>query len=637
MAPRPTSRSNHGLTWVDSDSVAVKLIELPTTSVWSTTMTVGTDSTTVGAATDVAEGYDQTIGGGIGSIGSNQITYGGTNYFVTGLRVNELTVSGTVRSDALSLVMSPLFPTTSDTRLALELDGARFHLSEATRGTAAYIWSDHSLTTWTQNQSVTVKLTTNDPGVSSIALTSDPNDDSHAGNDYTYVIGDDIEATITFNQAVDVTGSPQITLLIGSIEKAASCAAATNTTTVVCSYTVAQGADAPDGVGVKANSLALNGGTIRRESSTTVNAFLGHTGVAVNASHKVDGIRPAITVGFELENYSVAEGDTVTVKVQLSEDPKREVVIPLTTTNQSGASSLDYSGVPSSVTFNSGQTEKSFTFSAAQDTVDDDRESVKLGFGSLPAGVSAGARNEATVEIADNDDPAVTVSFAQGSYSAAEGGTVTVKVRLSAPPERTVVIPLTRTHRGGASSADYSGVPSSVTFQSNDIEKSFTFTAVQDTVDDDGERVRLGFSTLPARVTPGSTNQATVSITDDDHPNVVVNFEQSGYSVAEGDSIEISLRLNRNPERTVTVNVGRNNQDGATVADYSVTGSPVTFDSGETEKTITFTASDDDMDDDGERVVLSLITTSPGGKPRPERRCHRNHRRQPGSRRNSQF
>ena len=139
-----------------------------------------------------------------------------------------------------------------------------------------------------------VKLTTTDPGVSSIALTSDPNEDSRTGNDDTYAIGDDIEATLTFNQAVDVTGSPQITLIIGSSEKAASCAAATNTTTVVCSYEVAQGNDAPDGVGVKANSLALNGGTIRKESSTTDNAFLGHAAVAVNASHKVDGIRPTL-------------------------------------------------------------------------------------------------------------------------------------------------------------------------------------------------------------------------------------------------------------------------------------------------------------------------------------------------------
>ena len=237
--------SNHGLTWDDGDSV-VKLLEF-TTSVWSTTMTT--------AITSVPHHCRPP------SSCSNWIT-----------------------SNTLSLQPSSLFPTTADSKLVLELDGTEFALVDATRTTGGYVWSNHGLT-WTENQSVAVKLTTSDPGVSSIALTSDPNDDSRTGNDDTYAIGDDIEATLTFNQAVDVTGSPQITLLIGSSEKAASCAAATNTTTVVCSYTVAQGNDAPDGVGVKANSLALNGGTIRKESSTTFNAFLGHAEVAVN-SHR---------------------------------------------------------------------------------------------------------------------------------------------------------------------------------------------------------------------------------------------------------------------------------------------------------------------------------------------------------------
>ena len=76
--------------------------------------------------------------------------------------------------------------------------------------------------------------------------------------------------------------------------------------------------------------------------------------------------------------------------VILSTDPERSVTIPITTTNQGGASSSDYSGVPASLTFNSGETEKSFTFNATDDSVDDDGESVLLGFGTLPTGVSAG-------------------------------------------------------------------------------------------------------------------------------------------------------------------------------------------------------------------------------------------------------
>ena len=61
------------------------------------------------------------------------------------------------------------------------------------------------------------------------------------------------------------------------------------------------------------------------------------------------------------------------------------MTIPISRTNQGGATDGDYSGVAAntSVTFNSGDTEKSITFAATDDSVDDDDESVLLGFGTL--------------------------------------------------------------------------------------------------------------------------------------------------------------------------------------------------------------------------------------------------------------
>ena len=96
----------------------------------------------------------------------------------------------------------------------------------------------------------------------------------------------------------------------------------------------------------------------------------------------------------------------------------------------------------------------------------------------------------------------------------AEGDNVAVRVKLNKNPERTVTIPLTTINQRGATSGDYSGVPASVTFQSGQTERSFTFTAARDSVEDDGESVKIGFSTLPAKVTLGTTDEATVSITD---------------------------------------------------------------------------------------------------------------------------
>ena len=146
--------------------------------------------------------------------------------------------------------------------------------------------------------------------------------------------------------------------------------------------------------------------------------------------------------------------------------------------------------------------------------MDDDGESVLLGLGTLPTGVTEGSPDESVVSIVDDDDPAVSVSFASGSYSAAEGGSVEVKVRLSVDPERTVVVPLTaRPTRGARRARGIIRVcRRAVSFGAGETSKSFTFTAASDSVDDDGESVLVGFGTLPAGVSLGSPDESVVSI-----------------------------------------------------------------------------------------------------------------------------
>ena len=178
----------------------------------------------------------------------------------------------------------------------------------------------------------------------------------------------------------------------------------------------------------------------------------------------------------------MAEGETATVSVFLNTDPKRSRSILISTTNLGGATNADYTGVPSSLTFASGETKKTFTFTAVDDTENDDGERVELGFEGLPTGVSPGGSPTATVSIADNDGPAVTVSFEARGYGVAEGRTVSVSVLLSADPERSVSIPLATTNLGGATGADYSGVPASLTFGSGETKATFAFMAVADMV-----------------------------------------------------------------------------------------------------------------------------------------------------------
>ena len=124
--------------------------------------------------------------------------------------------------------------------------------------------------------SVSAQADTTAPTVSSVAITSDPDEndaglgaysvgrDSHGIVESTrwasgvYRIGDDVQVTVTFSEDVTVTGSPQLELAIGSSNRTAGYES-TEGSAVVFSYTVAEGDTDSDGIrpGYQGFSLRL--------------------------------------------------------------------------------------------------------------------------------------------------------------------------------------------------------------------------------------------------------------------------------------------------------------------------------------------------------------------------------------------
>ena len=112
-----------------------------------------------------------------------------------------------------------------------------------------------------------------------------------------------------------------------------------------------------------------------------------------------------VTASFDAATYEATEGgSSTTVTVHLSGAPDLEVVIPLVATHGYGAFESDYTGVPASLTFAGDETSRTFDVSAVDDTDSDDGETVELGFGTLPPGITLGDPSTATVRIADNGD-----------------------------------------------------------------------------------------------------------------------------------------------------------------------------------------------------------------------------------------
>ena len=346
------------------------------------------------------------------------------------------------------------------------------------------------------------------------------------------------------------------------------------------------------------------------------------TEVAVRLSYASTVLPGQTAVFFGASSYTASEGGApATVAVELSPAPSAPVTIPLTPSRRGGATAADYSGVPPSVTFQAGQARLTFTVTATDDSVDDDGESVRIGFGTLPDGFVAGARPTATVALADDDGPVTEVFFdGAADLTVKEGNVTRVSVYLSEAARTTVTIPLTRTHRGGATAADYSGVPASVTFRFRERRKQFTLWTTDDDNNDDGESLRIGFGPLPAGIRASTASHRpptrTVHIEDDDgvnHWNVW--FGAEAYTAAEGGAAaRVSIHLDAPVEiAPLNVRLTLRYGGGATAADHRSIPAVVRFAVGERTKTITVTATDDSVDDDGESVAL-WFANPPNGR-----------------------
>ena len=156
------------------------------------------------------------------------------------------------------------------------------------------------------------------PSVSNVVFTSD------AGDDATYGLGDTIRVRLHFRRAVNVTGTPRVQIDLGpgtGDERWADYAGGSGTKTLEFAYTVAQGDASSAGVAVLADTLALNGGTIR-SAATGENANLAHVGRDHDRSHRVDS-KPHVTgVAFSSDADDDATyklGETVRVTVTFSE------------------------------------------------------------------------------------------------------------------------------------------------------------------------------------------------------------------------------------------------------------------------------------------------------------------------------
>ncbi|WP_105172809.1 DUF4347 domain-containing protein [Pseudoalteromonas sp. T1lg24] len=233
-------------------------------------------------------------------------------------------------------------------------------------------------------------IDTNVPIVTSVSSTT--------AND-TYKTGDVIAITVQFDEAITVTGTPQLTLETGTTDHTVNYSSGSGTNTLTFDYTVQTGDTTADLDYVATNSLALNGGTIRDAAGNDATLTLATPGAAnslgANKAIVIDGAAPAVSsVSSSTANGTYKAGDVIAITVQFDD------AVTVTGTPQI---TLETGTTDRTVNYTSGSGTNTLTFSY---TVQAGDTSADLDYIST----TALALNGGTIKDAAGNDATLTLA-----------------------------------------------------------------------------------------------------------------------------------------------------------------------------------------------------------------------------------
>ena len=216
------------------------------------------------------------------------------------------------------------------------------------------------------------------------------------------------------------------------------------------------------------------------------------------------------------------------------------------------------------------------------------------------------------VRVVENDAPTLSV----GETSAVESaGAVVFEVTLTTAGSEAVTVDYATSDGTAAAGADYTSTAGTLRYEAGTTgSREITVPVIDDGEDEEeSETFTLTLRNVQGASLAGGESTVDVrgTIQDDDIPAVVVSFGSARYDVTEGAGVEVSVRLNADPERPVDIPLLVTHGNGATDQDYAGVPASVAFGAGATSQTFTFSAEDDLDAESVEMVVIRFGAVLP--------------------------
>ncbi len=328
----------------------------------------------------------------------------------------------------------------------------------------------------------------------------------------------------------------------------------------------------------------------------------------------LNALGQAPVVQFDSATYSVDEnGGSATITVTRSGVLSGVLTVRYATSNGTATAPADYTAKSGTLTFNAGETIKTFTIPIVNDTLHESDETVNLTL-SNPTGGALGNLSTAVLTIVD-DDTAGTVQFSSATYSVNENtASVTITVTRTGGTASGVTVNYATSDGTATAGSDYTAKSGTLTFRAGVAQKTFTIPITNDTLDESDETVNLTLSDPTGGATLGTPDTAVLTISDNDTGGVL-QFSSATYTVSEGVlSGKAVIKVTRSGGSASGVTVNYSTSDGTAIAgsDYTATSGTLTFGAGVTSKTFTIPIVKDSLDESNETVDLTLSNPTGG-------------------------
>ena len=324
------------------------------------------------------------------------------------------------------------------------------------------------------------------------------------------------------------------------------------------------------------------------------------------------------TVTMALDPASVSEsGGVATVTARLSHPSGAATTVTVAASAGADTEAGDFTlSSPAALTIAAGATTSSGTVTANGDTVDEPDGSVAVTAAIDNARAAADgttmAVTDATLAIADDDDPpALSISSPRVSEGAA-GATLSFAVGLDAASGKQVTVRYADAGDGTATSnEDYTALAAgTLTFAAGETTQTVEVTVRGDTADEPDETVRVTLSDpVNATVAEGAQTAAGTIEDDDDAPSATLALSPASIGEDGGvATVTATLSHPSSAESTIAVSAAPVPSTGAEAGDFTLSSpAALTVAAGETASagTVTITAVDDPADAPDKRVTVS--------------------------------